>query len=352
MSRLRIGVAGAGLIGRKHIEVLRAGGGEDYELAGVADIAPTAVEAGQALGYDVYPSLEAMLAHARPDGVVIALPNQLHLEAGLACLAAGAAILVEKPVADTVEAALELAAAGEATGLATLTGHHRRHNPIMRRAAALIADGAIGRPVAATSIWMLHKQEGYHDLAWRRAPGGGPVLINAIHEIDSLRMLLGDVETVQAADSNAVRGFVVEDTAAAILRFKSGVLGTLILSDTVSSPWAWETTSGENPAFPRTGQDSVFIGGTAGSLAIPSLDLRRHDDSGPDWRQPLTQTRAHITPADPYVEQMRHFAAIIRGKTKSVLPIRDGAVTLATTIAITQAAQTGAPVHVDTLLDG
>jgi len=350
LARLRIGVAGAGLIGRKHIEVLRTGGADDYELAGVADISPAAAAAGQALGYDVYPSLGALLTRGRPDGVVIALPNQLHLEAGLACVAAGAAILVEKPVADTVEAALTLATAAEAAGVVTLTGHHRRHNPIMRRAAALIGEGAIGRPVAATSIWLLHKPKGYHDLAWRREPGGGPVLINAIHEIDSLRMLLGDVETVQAADSNAVRGFVVEDTAAAILRFKSGVLGALILSDTVSSPWAWETTSGENPAFPRTGQDSVFIGGTAGSLAIPSLDLRRHDAGGADWRQPLTQTRAHIAPADPYVEQMRHFAAVIRGEAESALPIRDGAVTLATTIAITEAARTGSPVHVDALL--
>lgn len=350
MSRLRIAVAGAGLIGRKHVEVLLAGGA-DYELAGVADIAPGAAAEGLQLGYDVYPTLISMLEQAKPDGVVIALPNQLHLEAGLACIAAGAAILVEKPVADTVDAAMELAVASEATGIATLVGHHRRHNPIMRRAAELIAEGAVGRPVTATSVWLLHKPKGYHDLSWRRAPGGGPVLINAIHEIDCLRMLLGDIESVQAADSNAIRGFAVEDTVAAILRFKSGVLGTLTLSDTVASPWSWETTSGENPAFPEVAHDSITIGGTSGSLAIPSLMLHRQTPGQENWLTPLDNAIQAIKRADPYVEQMAHFAAAIRGEAQSVLPVREGARTLATTLAITRAAKTGGAVQVEELLD-
>lgn len=349
MSQARIAVIGAGLIGRKHIEVLRSGH-PDYTLAGVADPSPGAQAEAEQLGYTCYPSIAEMVDKARPEGAVIAVPNQLHVEAGMACIEAGLPMIIEKPVADTVAEALGLIEATEAAGIATMTGHHRRHNPIMKRAAEVIRQGAIGRVVAATSIWMAHKPKGYHDFQWRREPGGGPVLLNAIHDIDCLRMLCGDVETVQAADSRAVRGFAVEDTAAAILRFKSGALGTLLLSDTVSSPWAWEVTSGENPKYPKSGQDAILVGGTRGSLSVPSLDVRWHNAEEESWWEPLMQRREHIEPADPYYEQMRNFAAVIRGTEKPVLSGRDGLLTLATTLAITESAKDGQPIRIDDML--
>jgi predicted dehydrogenase len=351
MTQVRIAVTGAGLIGRKHIDVLRSGSA-DYELAGVADPSPEAAAEAARLGYRCFATLDDLLRETSPDGVIIAVPNQLHVEMGLRCVSACIPILIEKPVADTVADALKLIEAAEAASVPTLTGHHRRHNPIMRRAVELIAEGRIGRPVTASAIWLAHKPKGYHDLAWRREPGGGPILINAIHDIDCLRMLLGDIDHVQAAKSNAVRGFAVEDTAAAILTFKNGALATLLLSDTVSAPWSWETTSGENPAFPRTGQDAILVGGTRGSLAIPSLDLRWHEPGREDWLEPLIQRREPIIPADPYVEQMRNFANVIRGSEAPVLTGRDGTVTLATTLAITASAETGRPVAVDEILAG
>jgi len=351
MSPVRIAVVGAGLIGRKHIEVLLGGDG-DFTLAGVADPSQEAAEAGAAAGYPVYPAIEALLAAERPDGAVVATPNQLHEAHGKACIAAGVPVLVEKPVADALLAAIGLVEAAEAAGVPALVGHHRRHNPILKRAKALIDSGAIGRAVAATSIWLLHKPAGYHDLDWRRRPGGGPVLINAIHEIDSLRMLLGEIESVQAADSRAVRGFEVEDTAAAVLRFRSGALGTLLLSDTAVSPWAWETTSGENPAFPKAEADNLFIAGTEGSLAIPSLTLNRQDAGAQSWLAPIMSERVRVAPADPYVEQMRHFRAVIRGEETPAPSLRDGLMTLAATLAITEAARIGGALRTDDLLAG
>lgn len=349
MCQVRVGVIGAGLIGRKHIEVL-CSGDPNYSLAGVADPSPAAHAEAERLGYDCFASLDEMIDKVNPDGVVIAVPNQFHVSAGLACVERGIPMIVEKPVADSVSEALRLIEAAEAAGVATLTGHHRRHNPIMRRAAAMIEEGALGRVVAATSVWLAHKPKDYYDLAWRREPGGGPVLINAIHDIDCLRMLCGDVETVQAVTSNAVREFAVEDAAAAILRFKNGVLGTLLLSDTVSSPWAWEFASGENPSFPYTGRDSILIGGTRGSLSIPSLTLNWHEAGEESWRNALKERSEAVTAADPYYEQMRNFAGVIRGTEPPVLTGRDGTITLATTLAITESATSGQMIRVDDML--
>jgi len=351
MAPVRIAVVGAGLIGRTHIGVLRAGN-PDYTLAGVADPAPFAAEEGQKLGYPAYATVEEMFEKAKPEGVIVAVPNQMHVKVGLACIARGIPIIVEKPIADSVAEGLQLVEAGEKANVAILTGHHRRHNPIMRKAAQVIADGGIGRVVAANGLWLSYKPEGYFDITWRREKGGGPVLINAIHDIDCMRMLCGDVDTVTAITSNATRKFEVEDTAGAVLHFKSGAVGTLLVSDVVASPWTWEWGSRENPTRPYDTENSYVVAGTLGSITVPHLQLRWQEEGKQSWDIPLTMQRLKVASADAYHEQMRNFANVIRGIEQPVLSGRGGTMTLATTLAITRSAQTGKPVSVDDMLKG
>jgi predicted dehydrogenase len=349
MAPLRIAVIGAGMIGRTHIQVLRSGS-TDFTLAAVADPSPAAAEEAQRLGYDIFSSFEEMLDRAKLDGVVVAVPNQMHVTVGLACVARRLPMLMEKPVADDVASALRLVEAAEQAGVPMLVGHHRRHNPIMRRAAEIVAGGGIGRVVAVNGLWLSHKPRPYFDVAWRREPGGGPVLINAIHDIDCLRMLCGDIESVTAATGSAIRGFQVEDTAAAVLQFKSGALGTLLVSDTVSAPWSWEWGSRENPERPIEPENCYLVAGTLGSLTVPTLQHRWHKAGEESWNTPLTQMHVPFRAADAYHEQMRNFCGVIRGTEQPVLGGRDGTVTLATTLAITESAHRGTPVRVDELL--
>jgi len=345
MAQVRIAVIGAGLIGRTHIGVLRSGN-PDYTLAAVADPAPAAAREAQQLGYPIYAEIGEMLDRVKPEGAIVAVPNQMHVKVGLACIARRIPIIVEKPVADSVGEALELVEAGEKAGVPILVGHHRRHNPIMRKAAEIIASGGIGRVVAANGLWLSHKPTDYFNVAWRHEAGGGPVLINAIHDIDCLRMLCGDVESVSAATSNETRKFAVEDTAAAVLHFKSGALGTLLVSDAVSACWTWEMGSRENADRPNDTENCYIVAGTKGSLTVPNLQHRWHEPGQESWDVPLTQLRVPVRPADAYHEQLRNFANVIRGTEKPVLSGRDGTITLATTLAITRSAQTGAQVRV------
>ena len=105
----RIVVAGAGMIGQAHIDrILRE---PEALLVGIVDTAPAVASKAAALGVPCSGDLRSMLNDARPDGVVIALPNQAHFAAGMAAVRAGVAILMEKPVCDTLEQAINRAGA-------------------------------------------------------------------------------------------------------------------------------------------------------------------------------------------------------------------------------------------------
>ena len=344
MRPVRIAVAGAGMIGQAHIKrVLEE---PQAELAAIIDPASKAKEQAQALGVPAFADLEDGLKTAKPDGVVIATPNPLHVPNGLAAVRAGVPMLLEKPVSDDVDSAIHLVEAAERAGVAILVGHHRRHSPLIRRARAIVESGRLGRLTAVNGLCLFLKpSQGYFDGpgAWRREPGGGVVLINLIHVVDDLRNLCGDVVAVQAAESNTARGFPIEDTAAVILHFANGALGTLIISDSANAPWSWELTAGENKAYPQTDQFCYLIAGTKGSLTVPRLDLWSHEGDG--WWTPMRTERSIVPEQDPLTLQMRHFCQVVRGEAEPILDGRGGARTLETTLAVKKAAETGAVVR-------
>jgi len=344
---VRIAVIGAGQIGRRHLDVILPD--PDYAAAAIADPAPAAADFARQRGIPYFADAEAMLDEVRPDGAIVASPNQFHVAGGLACIARKVPVLIEKPLADTLADAIALVAAAEAAGVPVLVGHHRRHNPIMRKAAAVIRGGELGQVAAVTCTWLSRKHDGYFDIAWRREPGGGTALINGIHEIDCLRMLCGEIDSIQAFVGHGVRNFPVEDTAAAAIRFADGALGTIIVSDAVSTPWTWEWTSHENPNYPHESQNSILVAGTRGCLAVPSLEYWWHEP-GQGWFDPLTRRRLPVRPADAYVEQMRNLAQVIRGKEAPVVSGDEGLRTLAATLAIAESAATGRPVRIDEML--
>jgi predicted dehydrogenase len=259
------------------------------------------------------------------------------------CLARGAAVLVEKPIADTLADAQRICDAAAAAGLPALVGHQRRYNPITRRARQMVVDGNLGRPVCLTAIATWFKPAAYFDTRWRRERGGGPILINLIHDIDLLRFLFGDVATVQAMTSNAIRGFEVEDTAVVLLRFRNGALGTVTVSDTAVAPWNWDLCAGEAERFPRQDANSHFLSGTEGSLTLPRLEFWHYRDRK-GWQDELTAQRAALHIGDPYAEQMRHFRAVIAGDEVPICAAADAMRSLETTLAVVRAAQAGQPV--------
>ncbi len=281
-----------------------------------------------------------MLAADSPDGVIVATPNQLHVEHGLECLNAGLPVLIEKPIADDARSALRLVEEAERLGVPILVGHHRRHNPIVQAAKARIDSGVLGDVVAVQAACWLYKPDGYFEAAWRTRQGAGPVFINLIHDIDLLRYLLGEVREVQAFDSNKTRGHEVEDSAAILLRFASGALATVTVSDSVVAPWSWELTAAENPAYPATGQTCYWIGGTRGALEIPVGRIWSQDGARSWWR-PIGQEAYEVERRDPLDLQLRHFCEVIAGEAEPLVSGREALRSLQVIEAILDAARSG-----------
>jgi len=197
----------------------------------------------------------------------------------------------------------------------------------------------LGQLTAVVGLWLLKKPDDYFEVAWRREQGGGPLLINLIHDIDNLRFVCGEIVEVQALTSNKMRGFAVEDTAALILRFANGALGTVTASDATPAPWSWELTAGENAVYPRQDQPCYVFAGTNGSLSVPTMELWSYRQ-GPGWHAPLVREPVALSAYDPLVEQLRHFLAVIAGREQPLISVEDAMATLAVVEAVSEAART------------
>lgn len=332
----KIAVVGAGLIGAKHIEVAAAKGA----LAAIIDPSPAASAMAQEKDVAYFADLDTALDAGGIDGVILATPNQLHSAQALACIAHGIPVLIEKPITDLASSGEAVVNAGLNAGVPIAVGHHRRHNAIAQTTRKIVEDGRLGRIVSINALFLLHKPDDYFDVAWRRKQGAGPIYINLIHDLDLLRYFCGEVVSVQAMGSNAVRGFDVEDTASICLRFASGALATIAVSDCVSAPWSWEMSARENPAYPITDQSCYTISGTHGALSIPDMTFWQHPGKR-SWWAPIDAEKIEVTPNDPFVAQFENFLDVVRGTKPPVVSGAEGLATLQVLEAVVRAMHTG-----------
>jgi len=336
-------------MGRHHLEVLSRN--RDFDIVGVADPTASVRDALQSRGHRVFADYREMLDSIRPEAVVVATPNAHHVPVARECIARGVAALIEKPVSDSLESALALEALAAPSGVPVLVGHHRRHNPLLKRAAEHIGSGEIGHIVAVVGLWLRRKPDEYFEDRWKQqaSQGGGVLLINTIHDIDCLRMLCGEIASIDAATSNQTRGLDVEDTAAVTLTFANGAVGTLTISDATVAPWCWEMTAQEDTRFAMLPEDCYLVCGSRGSLAIPTLEHWSNEpNAGRD--APFTRRRLYYVPADALTEQIAHFARVVRGEETPLVDVANATRTLAATLAIREAAARQRRVHIFDLL--
>ena len=341
----RVAIVGFGLVGHRHAMAIKET--DNVHLCAVVDPAGEAAEKAEDIGVPCYKTLEELLEYQSPDGIILSTPTTLHAAQGIVCIELGIPVLIEKPIADNLDEAVQLVAASEAANVPILVGHHRRFNPIIECAHQMISSGSIGDVKAVHATCWFYKPNTYFDKApWRKQTGAGPVSVNLVHDIDLMRHLCGEITHIQAASRSSTRGYANEELSAAILKFENGGIGTVSVSDSIVSPWSWEYTSQENPVYPYSAQSSYQIGGSEGALSVPDLAYWRHDKE-PDWWSPIASKKMRFKRADPLIKQIEHFARVIRGYDDPLVSGHEGLRNLAVINAIHTAAQTGRLVSVD-----
>jgi predicted dehydrogenase len=331
-------------MGRKHAELIDTA--DSCTLAGICDIDRARRVVADDFGVPFYQNTNELLENADLDGAVIAVPSSEHASVVEVCARKSVHLLIEKPIAGTMDEAARIVDAADRCGVEMLVGHHRRHNPLVLKAKSLIQEGSIGRLVGVSVLWALYKPEDYFQVDWRcRRPGGGPLMINLIHEIDSLRFLCGDIRQVYSQCSSAARQLEVEDTLSITLTFGNGALGSIWASDSVPAPWSYEATTGENPYYFHADENCYVFFGSLGSLTFPRMQLWRYAGTeNMGWQFPLEKTDQQVEKSDPLRRQLDHFCRVVAGAEKPVVDVRDGARSLAAALAVLDSMRRNAPV--------
>jgi len=346
--RMRVLLSGPGLIGKKHAELIAQ---SDHSLL-VGIVAPPHSENiafAAARDLPLYSSLEDAFANTPFDAAIIASPNEFHVPQALTCLKHGIPVLVEKPLAADLGSAALICAEAKRLNVPVLVGHHRTYSAMLRSARSFMESLEFGELTAVQGAAVFRKPEHYFEEGpWRSKAGGGPILINLIHEIGILRFLCGPISTASAMASHARRGFEVEDTAAINLRFQNGALGTFILSDIAASDRSWELTTGENPAYPRSSETACYhFAGTNGSLDFPTMRARFYAQGGaPSWWSPFEVRSLMTETADNLARQLAHFEAVVLDGAQPLVPAEEGFENMLVIDAIRRAIETRGEVEV------
>ena len=215
---IRAGVIGAGAMGQHHVRIYHEM--ENVELVGISDVSEARVkELSEQYDTNGFTDYKELLAQGL-DAVSIVVPTTLHMAVGLDVIASGANLLVEKPIADTLENAEKLTRAAEDAGVKLMVGHIERFNPAVTKLKEIIDSGLLGKIVSIST-----RRVGPYNPRIRDV---GVILDIGVHDIDVISYLYGksvnEVYSIAGADIHSF-----EDHAAIVLRFDhefSGIVET------------------------------------------------------------------------------------------------------------------------------
>ncbi|KXT05272.1 hypothetical protein AC579_7456 [Pseudocercospora musae] len=228
-----------------------------------------------------------------------------------------------------------------------IAGHHRRFSPYVTAAKQALEQGTIGRPIAVSGICVTYKPASYCEspTEWRAGVTGGPILINLVHDLDILQYLLGPITRVHAEKALSTRGNQVEEGAAILLRFASGVI--------YASPSAhnFESGTGENLAIPRVGKEFYRIFGSEGTLSVGDMKVSSYDDGvEKSWTSLLNEKLLAVGQQVSFNEQVANLIDVVRGLEQPGWTGPDGLSALVVCDAVRQAMVSGQPIDTSEIM--
>ncbi|HUI89697.1 MAG TPA: Gfo/Idh/MocA family oxidoreductase [Anaerolineales bacterium] len=302
-------IAGLGSIGRRHFRNLISLGEKDIVLLRSHH---ATLPDEELAGYPVATDLHEALRKYKPEAVIVANPTALHLDVAMASARAGCSILMEKPVSDSLAHIDQLEAELQKGGGRLLVGFQFRFHPTLQKAARLLEDHAIGKPLSFHVHWgeylpNWHPWEDFRRGYAARSDLGGGVTLTLSHPLDYIGLLVGGVDSLWAFMSASNLGLAVEDAVEIGLKMKTGAVGSVHLDYNQQPPdHRWEIVGSDG---------TMKWDNTSGVLEVYSAEKKA-------WE-------AHQPPAGfernaMFIAEMRHFIAVVQKKEEPICTLEDG----------------------------
>jgi UDP-N-acetyl-2-amino-2-deoxyglucuronate dehydrogenase len=291
-----------------------------------------------------YSDLAQFLAHRPMDLVAIGSPSGLHAAQGIAAAEHGLHVLTEKPIDISTERADALIAATEESGVKLGVFFQDRCKPDILRVKQAVDSGVLGRPILAEArVKWYRPAEYYANSRWRGTwalDGGGALINQAVHTVDLMLWMFGDVAAVQATSKTSLHAIDAEDTLVALLEFANGALGVL------------QATTSAYPGYPR----QLELTGSEGTLIIAqdrllSADLRNPPadlQSGGKADQNPSASSPVVSDSRGHQAVLEDFLQAIQTNTTPRCDGREGRRSLALVEAIYAACRSGERVRCTT----
>ena len=270
--RLRMALVGCGAIAEMHRYGLERSGAP-IDIGATVDLDEGKATAwAERFGAMAYTSMDEALASGTFDAVDLLVPHDAHETLAIRCLNAGKHLLLEKPMAPTLEACESILAAAESAGVHFMVAENAQYWPEILTVRDLISEGAIGEPITARAAALIPPLPDFYgpDDSWRfdaAASGGGVAIDTGSHWIRPLRMWFGEVEEITGAIGHPYARMASESLVRALLRFDSGLVASLdlVLADTRFAP---------DPLFRVTGTAGELLVEADGTVRINAKGRR------------------------------------------------------------------------------
>ena len=335
-SKLKFALVGCGRIAKRHSELLGNGQIAGAELAAVCDIVPEkARRIGQQFGVPFYTGIGEMMEKTDADVVSVLTESGNHAKHVLELALYGKHIIVEKPMALTLDDADAMIKACDGAGVKLFVVKQNRFNvPVVKLRQAVEA-GRFGKLVMGTVRVRWCREQAYYDQdPWRGtwALDGGVLTNQASHHVDLLEWMMGEVESVYAISATALAKIETEDTAVVAVRFRSGALGVI------------EATTA---ARPKDLEGSISVLGETGTVEIGGFavnQMKTWSFTKPEPGDAEVMSKYSVNPPDVYgfghKAYYEHVVECIRDNKRQLVDGREGRKSLELISAIYESIET------------
>jgi predicted dehydrogenase len=330
---IQVAVAGLGFMGRRYVEFLRQM--PEVEITALCDLRGELVqEVASATRSQAFTDIHNLLEKVDVDAVFVCTPEDAHVEAAVAALSAGKAVMIEKPVAHTLAAAQEIAAAAAASRQIVMVGHLLRFEPRWAAARAAIAAGDLGDVVSLSTrrVGNILDQQVLHGRT-------SIPLYYGVHDLDILRWFAdSEVTAIYAAKRSGVlhqAGYSLDDLYYAVLEFENGVLaqaelGWHVPAEAVEAPTSGVTVTGSRGWLRVEQKESGLEYWTANPArqVHPTFDV-------------MFWANVHGVVGGALANELRHFVHCVRHQVTPLVTLEDGTEALRLSLAMEASARAG-----------